>query len=231
MKENYKFSPWLVYGVPIALWIYAYLEHGYCIWTGTTINSEYGLIENVTVLALIIAFIYFLFCLKNAKESWAKAWIVILALGTFYFFGEEISWGQHFLGYYTNDQWKAMNDHGETNLHNLTGLAGVIFNTIPRQILSIGVIIGGFLGYWAEKNDWPENTSLRRVIPRGNTLFMAITASLISVPQKIMEQVLPEVPKIFELTEPRELKESFLAIFIALYAYSIWQRYSDRKEL
>lgn len=232
MKKINSFPLWLVYGVPIALWIYAYVEHGYCLWKQITINSEYGLIENVTALALLVSIMFFLMCLKYAEASWEKAWILILAVGSFYFLGEELSWGYHFIGYHVDDQLRAVNDHGETNLHNLKGAWAVIFSTIPRQLLSIGVVVGGLLGYWADRRDnWLKNRALRRMIPQGNTLFMAIAASLISVPQKIMEQVLREVPKIFELTEPRELKECFLALFIALYAYSIWKRFSETKEM
>lgn len=200
--------------------------------TQTTINSEYGLIENVTALLLLVAIVFFLMGLKNTKASWEKIWILILVAGSFYFLGEELSWGYHFIGYHVDDKLKAINDHGETNLHNLKGYWSVIFSTIPRQLLSIGVVVGGILGVWADRReDWPKTKSLRRMIPVGNTLFIAIAASLVSLPQKIMEQVLNKVPEIFELTEPRELKECFLALFIALYAYIIWKRFNEKKEM
>lgn len=230
MQKVDTFPRWFVYGVPIALWVYAYLENAYGIFRGTPIASEYGLVENLTSVALLIAIGYFLICLKYAREPWEKAWMLILVLGSVFFLGEEISWGQHIFGWGTSAQWRAINDHKETNLHNLTGFWGVIFNKLPRQLLSIGVVIGGLIGWWAEhKVDWPENKSFRRMIPKGNSLFIAVTASLISVPGKIMELVLSEPPKILILPEPRELKELFLAIFIALYAYGVWKSFRSEK--
>ena len=37
---------------------------------------------------------------------------------------EEISWGQQFFGFETPESFRAMNDQGETTLHNIKGLSG-----------------------------------------------------------------------------------------------------------
>src|SRR3546814_4167282 len=52
--------------------------------------------------------------------------------------GEEASWGQHYAGWLTPDNWQALNDQGETNLHNTSSW----LDQKPRTLLEIGVIVG-----------------------------------------------------------------------------------------
>ncbi len=63
------------------------------------------------------------------------------ALGCFYIAGEEVSWGQWFIGWTTPAEWMAVNDQGETNLHNTSNW----FDQKPRLILEIGVVVGGLI--------------------------------------------------------------------------------------
>jgi len=44
---------------------------------------------------------------------------LLLALGTFFVAGEEISWGQRIFGWSTPDTLDAINHQGETNVHNI----------------------------------------------------------------------------------------------------------------
>src|SRR3546814_15941194 len=55
--------------------------------------------------------------------------------------GEEASWGQHYAGWLTPENWQALNDQGETNLHNTSSW----LDQKPRTLLEIGVIVGGIL--------------------------------------------------------------------------------------
>ncbi len=71
-------------------------------------------------------------------------------------------------------------------MHNLTGTFEILFDKLPRQLLSIGVIIGGLLGVFADRRkDWPKNALMRRLIPSGNTLFVAVVANVVSVPERM----------------------------------------------
>ena len=64
---------------------------------------------------------------------------LIGALSCLYTAGEEMSWGQHFFHWRTPEYWAAINQQGETNLHN----AYPILEGLPRSILEICIAIGG----------------------------------------------------------------------------------------
>lgn len=223
MKKRIHSPTWLVYGIPIILWAYTYFDNIFRVSSGT--YREYGFVENVTDFMLLISIILFLVCLKKVELLWEKLWLIILAAGAIYFLGEEISWGYHLFHYQVSDEWAQINCQKEPNLHNLTGIYGILFNKLPRQLLSIGVIIGGVLGVIADRTDsWPNKISFRRLIPSGDTLFVAIAASVVSIPEKILEHVLAEPPRWLILGNAAgELKEGFLALFIMLYAYRLFR--------
>lgn len=231
MKKRIHIPVWLVYGLPVFLWVYTYFDHVNSIITGTNVYREYGLIENATAIMLFIAMIFFLLCLKKATSVLEKVWLLILTVGAFYFLGEEICWGYHFFHYDVSDQWIKLNEQKEPNLHNLTGTWGIIFDRLPRQLVAIGVIIGGLLGVLADRRgSWPQNNLLRRLIPAGDTLFVAVLASVVSIPEKILTHTLAEPPKWTLLgNDSGELKECLLALFIMLYAYGLFRSYVSRK--
>ncbi|OPY14808.1 MAG: hypothetical protein A4E66_00287 [Syntrophus sp. PtaB.Bin001] len=228
MKKRIHFPLWIVYGIPVFLWAYTYFYHIYNISNGLQVYREYGFIENVTDVMLLIAIILFLVCLKKVELFWEKLWLLVLAAGAIYFLGEEISWGYHLFHYHVSDEWVQLNCQKEPNLHNLPGIYGILFDKLPRQLLSIGVIIGGILGVIADRRDsWPNNILFRRLIPSGETLFVAVAASVVTVPEKILEHIWAETPKWFILGNAGgELKEGFLAFFIMLYAYGLFRIFS-----
>src|SRR3546814_19755347 len=55
--------------------------------------------------------------------------------------GEEASWGRHYAGWLTPEGWQAINDQGETNLHDTSSW----LDQKPRTLLEIGVIVGGII--------------------------------------------------------------------------------------
>lgn len=69
------------------------------------------------------------------------AWVALAAVCCFYVLGEELSWGQHLLGWNTPEGWAQINDQNETNLHN----ASSWLDQKPRLLLGIGVGVGGIL--------------------------------------------------------------------------------------
>lgn len=103
-------------------------------------NGPYEILEAVVlVIALIVALLTLWKMPKDNK--WLVAWISTAALCCFYVAGEEISLGQHILNWSTPEYWQALNDQGETNLHNTTSW----LDQKPRLILTIGVYVGGLI--------------------------------------------------------------------------------------
>ncbi len=80
------------------------------------------LVENVGAVAfLATSVVFFVMARRESRRSgrWRK--LQLIGLGLFYFvaFGEEASWGQHWLGFETPEELKQINAQEETNLHNL----------------------------------------------------------------------------------------------------------------
>lgn len=69
-------------------------------------------------------------------------WLLLLAAFFFICFGEEISWAQRIVGWDTPETWKAVNGHGETNLHNILDPSQFSNERILTFIaLSFGVLV------------------------------------------------------------------------------------------
>lgn len=80
------------------------------------------LVENLGALAFLATAIVF-FLMARREDGRAGRWrrLQLIGLGLFFFvaFGEEASWGQHWLGFKTPEELKQLNAQEETNLHNL----------------------------------------------------------------------------------------------------------------
>ncbi len=82
--------------------------------------GETGLVETVQLLLLLAA------ALVLARAAWAMGLssgrgltLALLAAAALLVAGEEASWGQWYFRWQTPDAWAAVNQQGETNVHNL----------------------------------------------------------------------------------------------------------------
>jgi hypothetical protein len=94
--------------------------------------KEDGLIENITATCLLIISLFLLYRLIRLWSSKNTNWIILnilIILGFFFGFGEEISWGQRIFQIESNSYFLEYNLQGETNLHNLK-LYGLKINMI-----------------------------------------------------------------------------------------------------
>jgi hypothetical protein len=127
---------WVVLPIVSYVCLYAVALTGFPQPVARTLGDEQGLLEIAQVLFLLL-------CLGlGAKMLSAKApsphprlrlWIALLMVGCFYTLGEEMSWGQHYLGWHTPPWLVDLNDQQETNLHNVSA---DMFFRLPRLILS-----------------------------------------------------------------------------------------------
>ena len=107
-------------------------------------DSELGPEENITALLLLIAVVAGLATLARWRQlgsPLAVTWVAAMTAGCFYFGGEEVSWGQHWFGWGTPEGIAAINDQGETNLHNMSSW----LDQKPRLALELWTVIGGVL--------------------------------------------------------------------------------------
>jgi hypothetical protein len=181
---------------------------------------EDGLVEWLTPLVLISAFSIALSLLRRAPRG-LRTWLVLFAIGCFYFAGEEVSWGQRLFGWATPEPWQAINKQSETNLHNLSGL----LDSKPRLLLSIGMLIGGIV--------YPLSSRARRILDRIiPTRFWptrvctpaAVLALLAGTPARILELSSITPPAVLAIGEPGEVKELYIALFLLLYITALARR-------
>ncbi len=217
---------WLL--LPIVVTLIPYIARIMGAHTDGYMYGEKGFIENITVIFLltaIIACLLFLFAKEKIQFSGIKAWMVLFLLSAIYYAGEEMSWGQHFFGWGTPDQWTEFNDQQETNLHN----TAAIFDQIPRTLLSLAALIGGVLIpiFRKYKNHIPSKESFFDwLLPTYVCLPAALLSLLVSWHEKIYKLLEVNIPAVLDI-RAGETKECLLALFMMVYALSIWYRNRD----
>jgi hypothetical protein len=74
----------------------------------------------------------------KADRKWL-VWASMMLVGSLYAAVEEISWGQHWVGWSTPENWARINDQQETNLHNTS----FFLDQLPRLIATL---VAAFVG-------------------------------------------------------------------------------------
>ncbi|TDU81069.1 hypothetical protein EI77_00371 [Prosthecobacter fusiformis] len=225
---------WLAFGMPVAMLIYPLFLLIPALNWEAGLNREYGLMENLTAVFLLSAFVIYLRTFPLRIGKYHGCWLLVLALGAFVFLGEEISWGQHFFGFDTPDDWKSINRQRETNIHNLSGTVEFIFTKVIRGALSTGCIVGGLIIPWICTRLKPTFVSDNMksfhlqfwLWPSLSSAFVGILANTVGIPAKIANHYDAVLPTYLGL-QVGELKEAFLALFILLYA--VTQYYTARQ--
>ena len=223
MNKDLHKLVWLV--LPIVVAAMPYVARVIGVHTDSYIYGEKGIIENVTVIFLLIAIItcvMFLFTKERIRFSSFTVWMVIFLLGAIYYAGEEISWGQHYFGWGAPEQWTEFNDQQETNLHN----TAAIFDQIPRTLLSLAALIGGVLIpiYRKLKNHILSKESFFDwLLPTYVCLPAALLSLLVSWHEKIYEALDVAIPVVLDI-RAGETKECLLALFMMMYVLSVWYR-------
>ena len=176
--------------------------------------GEIGILEATHVLVPLISIVI---CLRILALPEVRAdrlvftWILLGMLGSLYMAGEEASWGQHYAGWLTPENWQAINDQGETNLHNTSSW----LDQKPRTLLEIGVIVGGILIPLAALR-WPSIRDGRFAIflPPLVCLPVALIGEIAKMWERLQSKGLWEFVIFYQASEVQEL---YLSLFILLY--------------
>ncbi len=216
-------NPWLYHGFPLLVIVFPF------IWVAIAgddrmLKGEAGIVENATVIFLVIAIGYCISSLMLASRqllsAYLKAWLVLLILGAAYFALEEISYGQHMFGWDTADTWKELNDQDETNLHNVHS----IFDQVPRALLTLGILVGGIILplYWQIRDiERDESDRFYWQWPTVDCLTIGLFVILIRPILSVFE---------IDIINTGETKENLFALFILLYCISLRSRLRLRRE-
>lgn len=232
------------YDIPLPKWLRLYLPLAIIIYPlflavpgwnwEEKVYREFGLVENLTVFFLGLAF-YFSVRALLAETAWMRRVVLALfALGCFFFLGEEISWGQHFGNWTTPEEWKQLNHQRETNIHNIMGWTEFIFTTLVRNGLCIGVLVGSLLApWWLRKRQAPAPGSLNFWLwPASQSAFVAILVNASVLPRKISRKIIgQDLPVPYIGHDDGEMKELLIALFFMLYAIVQWRLSRQQRAL
>ena len=184
--------------------------------------GENGFVESVQIIFILFSIIFFFLFLKknNSKlKVFDKICVHLYILGLFYFFFEEISWGQHFFHWETPNYFSEINHQNETNFHNTSNL----FNELPRSLLTIWCIIP-FVSVKLFKGIINNNFFTNFYYPSDNLKKISILILIFYIPDFTLDvlNIYPEPSKPlgehFTSTDikPREIADFFTFNFIRL---------------
>lgn len=225
MNQPKDLPSWLWLWIPIATALLPYIARIINPASDDIIFGELGVIENITVIVLLCALVVAIKSyayLRTFQFPIFKIWIGLLFVGCFYYAGEELSWGQHWIGWATPESWQQINDQGETNLHNTSA----ILDQVPRTILTIAAVVGGIIV--------PIFLMLRRKVfdasefsfwwwPTYVNIPACVAAIFVSLHEKLYKLFDTTVPYLLDI-RAGETKECLLAMFLFMYLASFYKR-------
>lgn len=187
-------------------------------------ESERGIVELVTPLIAIIAAAFGLLALKGSPAlpaRWLKVWILLGALGAFYFAGEELSWGQQLWHWTTPEYWQGVNDQRETNLHNVSSW----LDQKPRLLLQIGILIGGII-YPLTVGRRTRADAARHWRSWVWPTYVVLPAAFIATTIHLLDHTgaFQAIGGAFAIVRYSETEELYYALFLLLYLASIRYR-------
>ena len=205
------------------------------------VHGEFGLIENGTVLLLLLATALSVQALRDLPPGAPQRPLrilmaLVLAAGTFFFAGEELSWGQHWLGFQTPEALVEGNWQEEVNLHNSRHeWVYALTHKWPYLALSWGCPVLGF--------GLPFLLTLARVSPRPTEALYWISPGLelgftgLAVPWITLPDhlgaYLYDNSKYFREHwgfHKGEAKECLMACFLFAYALRLYQKHRAERD-
>ena len=193
------------------------------------LRSEFGIIENLTVLySFIAAVISFrlIFMTKDMPQSqFFKVWFILFTVALIYLGGEEASWGQHIFGWSSPQYFLENNQMYETNLHNLTPE----MEQLPKILLHIAALFGGIIWPLVQKSKaiQLEATSFWYwVMPTRAVMLSCVLAFASRLWERYYAWmgIKPEYAERDAFKELKEVNETFLVLFMLIYLASIYNR-------
>lgn len=146
------------------------------------------------------------------------SWCIAMFLGGIYLAGEEASWGQHYFGWATSQEWSQLNDQQETNFHNTSNL----LDQVPRAVLMAGIVIAGIIWPWILQHK-PELLP-RRMDFTYPPLALRPLAVLVAACWLYRALAKTELFGAYLAYRPGEFQEVFIVWFLLYYALFLYWR-------
>ena len=212
----------LYHGLPLLVILFPLVWYA-SVGSDWLLKGEAGIIENMTVLFLVVAIGFNISSLARSRRlalsGFLNSWLLMLIMGAAYFALEEISYGQHMFGWGTGETWKELNDQEETNLHNVHAL----FDQVPRALLTLGILIGGVV--------LPLYRHFRDIKLDESSRFYWQWPTLDCVTIGLLVILIRPILSVFETEaiNTGEMKENLFALFILLYCVSLHSRLRQKQ--
>ena len=212
--------PWLAVSIVLALGVPVISITDPAFYLRWIDNETTGLQEIAHALLPAMCLVIALRLLTRplVRGDWLMtAWLTIIALGCLYLAGEEISWGQHFIGWETPESLARLNDQEETNLHNVSSW----LDQRPRTLLKVGIYGGTLIlpFLWLmPRSPLPERPSPS--YPPLHLWPVAVGLLVVDLGGDILDQT------IYEQLPWRdgELEETFIVLFMLGYMLALYRR-------
>lgn len=181
--------------------------------------SELGVVENLQVLALVSALLLNLWLLATKKyPKIVNIWLSVFMLGLVYVLGEEISWGQHYMGWEAEGWFAARNDQLETNLHNTSSW----LDQKPRAFLLISLFLGGVIApLWEAKRGTRLFNLPQWFMPVLANVPLAVLAFVAGLPKYINKMNIAGVSLEVPNLRFSEMQELLLYIYFVAYLVAL----------
>jgi hypothetical protein len=182
------------------------------------ITVEDGAVESLQALLFLVAGV--LFIAAAVWRSASKVWCSLLGLGCILVAGEEISWGQRILGVGTPESLAEVNVQGETNLHNLEGVHGMVRGVAVLVLLAVFVVFPLLVARWEPAGRLAD----RWAIPRPPLVLIPVL--LIGLAFQIVPRLI-EGGAVFRFDEVGEL---YMVVLLLLFAVDVWRNASPKRQ-
>lgn len=155
---------------------------------------------------------------RTLQHAWFAAWVALALAGCIYVLGEEVSWGQHLIGWATPESWQRLNDQGETNLHNISAW----FDQKPKLILELAVLFGGLvLPLWPAARRRLDGRRLGYLVPSLRCVPAAALVLLTRVEDALSDAFDAGLVLFYRTSEINEL---FIYAVVVIYLHDLHRR-------
>ncbi|MEM6811396.1 MAG: hypothetical protein AAF549_02905 [Pseudomonadota bacterium] len=176
-------------------------------------NGLFEILQFFTLVAAIIVCLVYLAKESRINSGILSGWFVLAMICCIYVAGEEVSWGQHIIGWATPEEWAQYNDQNETNIHNTSSW----FDQKPRLLLLIGICFGSLImPYLSFIKNMPRDQFLSQVTPPKISFVIAL---IILVPH-LVEKIL-ETYQLTFFSRYSEIQETYMFYFVFVYLLNL----------
>ena len=110
-----------------------------------------GAVEFLTFVAFLLAGIALFAAALATRRLLPRCVYVFVGIALLFFAGEEISWGQHIIGFATPNFLAGLNFQGEFNIHNIRDVDDVVGFSAQRFMI-LTLCLAGCAAFFARKN-------------------------------------------------------------------------------